>query len=136
MGPGNLPLKCQRLINCYFHGLITNGQFVYLDDLTLVSQDLDSHITKLSLLLPKLADGGFKLNLPKSKCLSARIEFLGHLVDRDGIHTTPDKIKTVQNLPIPRTVDKARSFLRLAGYYRAFIQHFASFTSPFTRFLK
>ena len=136
MGLRNSPLTCQRLINSIFQGLIGDGLFVYLDDLILVSQDLDSHFAKLSLVLQKFADAGLKLNLPKCKFLRARIQFLGHVVDKDGIHTTPDKVKAVQNFPVPKTVNNVRSFLGLAGYYRAFIQDFAAIASPLTRLLK
>ena len=136
MGLRNSPLTCQRLINSIFQGLIGHGLFVYLDDLILVSQDLDSHLTKLALVLQKFSDAGLKLNLPKCKFLRARIEFLGHLVDKDGIHTTPDKVKAVQNFPVPTSVNNVRSFLGLAGYYRAFIQDFATIAAPLTRLLK
>ncbi len=51
MGLRNSPLTCQGLINSIFQGLICNGLFVYLDDLILVSRDLDSRLAKLALVL-------------------------------------------------------------------------------------
>ncbi len=42
----------------------------------------------------------------------------------------------MQKFPPPTSVEKVRSFLGLAGYYRAFIKNFASITSPLTRLLK
>ena len=136
MGLRNSPLTCQRLINSIFSGLIGDGLFVYLDDLILVSQDLDTHLTKLALVLQKFSDAGLKLNLSKCKFLRARIEFLGHMVDKNGIHTTQDKVKAVQKFPVPTSVNNVRSFLGLAGYYRAFIQDFAAIAYPLTRLLK
>ena len=81
-----------------------------MDDLILVSQDLDSHFEKLSLVLQKFTEAGLKLNLPKCKFFRSRIEFLGHVVDKDGIHTTNDKVKAVQNFPVP-TSTNVSSFL-------------------------
>ncbi len=58
------------------------------------------------------------------------------MVDKDGIHTTPDKVKAVQNFPVPTSVNNVRSFLGLTGYYRAFIKDFATIAFPLTRLLK
>ncbi len=123
-------------MNSVLQGLIGDGLFVYLDDLILVSRNLDSHLAKLALVLQEFTDASLKLNLPKCKFLRARIEFLGHMADKDGIHTTPDKVRAVQNFPVPTSVNNVHSFLGLAGYCRAFIQdlqplHFLS--SAFSR---
>lgn len=88
-GLRNSPLTCQRLVNSLFQGLIGDGLFVYLDDLILVSKDLDSHFHKLSLVLQKFTEAGLKLNITKCQFLRSRIEFLGHVVDCHGIHTLP-----------------------------------------------
>ncbi len=95
MGLQNSPLTCQRLVNSLFQGLIGDGLFIYLDDLILVSKDLDSHFQKLSLVLQKFTEAGLKLNITKCQFLHSRIEFLGHVVDCHGIHTTNAKVKAV-----------------------------------------
>ncbi len=75
---------------------------------------------------------------PNSKCdfLKSRIEFLGHVVDGEGIHTVDSKINSVNHFPTLHNVENVRSFLGLAGYYRAFVRNFASIASPLTRLLK
>ncbi len=74
--------------------------------------------------------------LTKCEFLKSRIEFLGNLFDRDGIHTVHSKITAVQNFPTPTSVEKVHSFLGLAGYCRSFVKNFASITSPLTRLFK
>ncbi len=136
MGLRNAPLTFQRMANSLFSGLIGNGLFVYLDDLILVSKDLESHFQKLDLVLSRLNEAGLKAKLAKCEFLKSRIEFLGHVVDGEGIHTVDSKIKAVKHFPTPQTVENVRSFLGLAGYYRAFVRGFASIASPLTRLLK
>nr|GEU72305.1 putative reverse transcriptase domain-containing protein [Tanacetum cinerariifolium] len=43
---------------------------------------------------------------------------LGHVINGDGIHVDPSKIKAVKNWEAPKTSSEVRSFLGLAGYYR------------------
>lgn len=136
MGLRNAPLTFQRMINHLFSGIIGQGLFVYMDDLIVVSRDMDSHFEKLSLVFEKLSHAGLKLNLQKCKFFRTRIEFLGHVVDQHGVHTSDTKVSAVQKFPTPKTTDNVRSFLGLAGYYRAFVKGFASIASPLTRLLK
>ncbi len=109
---------------------------MYLDGLIVVSKDLDSRFKKVSLVFQKLTQTGFKVNLTKCESLKSRIEFLGHLVNGDGIHTAYSKITAVKNFPTPKSVEKVLSFLGLAGYYRAFFENFASIATPLTRLFK
>ncbi len=66
--------------------------FVYLDDLIIESRDFESHFDKLEFVLQRFKEAGLKLNLLKCKFLLSRIEFLGHIVDKDCIHTTDAKV--------------------------------------------
>ncbi len=109
---------------------------MYLDDLIVFSKDLDNYLQKLSLVFQKLTQAGFKVKLTKWDFLLSRIEFLGHLVDGESIHTVDSEITAVKNFHTPKSAENVRSFLGLAGYYRAIAKNFASIASPLTRLLK
>ncbi|GJY80158.1 putative reverse transcriptase domain-containing protein [Tanacetum coccineum] len=47
----------------------------------------------------------------------SEVQFLGHVVNRDGIHVDPSKVESVKNRKIPESSTEIRSFLGLAGYY-------------------
>ncbi|GJT83494.1 putative reverse transcriptase domain-containing protein [Tanacetum coccineum] len=49
---------------------------------------------------------------------------LGHVINGDGIHVNPSKIKVVKNWEAPRTLLEVRLFFGLAGYYRQTINNF------------
>ncbi|GJZ26368.1 putative reverse transcriptase domain-containing protein [Tanacetum coccineum] len=59
-------------------------------------------------------------------------EFLGHVINGNGIHVDPSKIKVVTNWEAPRTSSEVCSFLRLAGYYHRFIENFSKIAKPLT----
>ncbi|GJR38967.1 putative reverse transcriptase domain-containing protein [Tanacetum coccineum] len=50
------------------------------------------------------------------------MQFLGHLIDSQGLHVDPAKIEAVKNWASPTTPTEVRQFLGLVGYYRRFIQ--------------
>jgi hypothetical protein len=57
-----------------------------------------------------------KLSAKKCHLLLPEVEFLGHVVSRQGIAVSPDKVRAVLKWPTPQNVQKVLSFLGLAGY--------------------
>ncbi|GJT81896.1 putative reverse transcriptase domain-containing protein, partial [Tanacetum coccineum] len=47
------------------------------------------------------------------------LQFLGHVIDRNGVHVDPAKIEAIRNWAAPTTPTEVRQFLRLVGYYRS-----------------
>ncbi|GJR89021.1 putative reverse transcriptase domain-containing protein [Tanacetum coccineum] len=93
-----------------------------------------SEMQELSNQLQELTDQE-KLYAKFSKCdLWIRIvQFLGHLIDNQGLHVDPAKIEAVKNWTSPTTPKQIRQFLGLAGYYRRFIEGFLKIAKPLTK---
>ena len=77
---------------------------------------------------------GNKIYAKLSKCdfNSPEVEFLGHIVGREGIKVDPAKIAVVRDWPLLQSTSEIRQFLRLANYFRKFIQGYSSLAAPLT----
>ena len=58
------------------------------------------------------------------------MQFLGHVVNKEGIKVDPAKIEAIMNWERHKTPTVVRSFLGLAGYYRRFVQDFSKISVP------
>ena len=77
-----------------------------------------------------MQEHGLKLNPDKCHFFRSEIAYLGYIVSADGISTSPDKVKVVQDWPVPKTVKDLRSFLGFSSYYRRFVARFAQVAKP------
>nr|GFD01328.1 putative reverse transcriptase domain-containing protein [Tanacetum cinerariifolium] len=62
-----------------------------------------------------------------------KVQFLGHVIDKQGIHVDPAKIDSVKDLESPKSPTEIRKFLGLAGYYRRFIEGFSKVARLMTK---
>ncbi|GJY70760.1 putative reverse transcriptase domain-containing protein [Tanacetum coccineum] len=60
------------------------------------------------------------------------VQFLGHLIDSQGLHVDPAKIEAVKNWTSPTTPTEIHQFLGLAGYYQRFIKDFSKIAKSLT----
>nr|GEU77307.1 hypothetical protein [Tanacetum cinerariifolium] len=61
-----------------------------------------------------------------------KVQFLGHVVKRDGIYMDSSKVESVKSWKTPESPTKIRSFLGLAGYYQRFTENFSKIAKPLT----
>ena len=109
---------------------------MFLDDILIFSQTLEEHERHVKLVLDKLRAS--KLYAKESKCefFKTEVEFLGHMVGRDGVRMMDDKVQAISEWPTPSKVGDIRAFLGTAGYYRKFIRDFSSIATPLTELTK
>jgi hypothetical protein len=64
------------------------------------------------------------------------VEFLGHMISKEGIAVNPIKVASVLEWETPKNVKQIRGFLGMAGYYRRFIEGFSKIAGPMTKLLR
>ncbi|GKE66679.1 reverse transcriptase domain-containing protein, partial [Tanacetum coccineum] len=61
------------------------------------------------------------------------VQFLSYVIDSQGIHVDPAKIKSIKDWESPKMPTEIRQFLGLAGYYRRFIEGFSKIAKSMTK---
>jgi hypothetical protein len=54
-----------------------------------------------------------------------RIQYLGYIMDEQGVHVDPTKIQVICDWSAPKTMTELCSFLGLANFYRWFVLGFS-----------
>ena len=60
------------------------------------------------------------------------VVFLGFVVNKNGVHVDPEKIKAIQEWPTPQNVGHSI----LTSFYRRFMPNFSSLASPLNELVK
>nr|XP_028964667.1 uncharacterized protein LOC108169704 [Malus domestica] len=135
-GLTNAPATFQSLMNEIFRPYLRKFVLVFFDDILVYSDSWESHLHHLSLVFKVLQD--HQLFVKRTKCDfgKSQIEYLGHVVSRQGVAADPSKLQSIQDWPLPHSVKALRGFLGLTGYYRKFILNYRKICGPLTALTK
>src|SRR6478609_11054836 len=123
-------------MNSILHPYIRKFVVVYIDDILIFSKSEAEHQAHVRLVLEVLKREKFYVCKAKSSFAQKEIEYLGHIVDKQGIRPDPKKVEAVKTWPVPKSVHDVRSFLGLVNYFRKFIEHYSEIAVPLTNLTK
>ncbi|GJU47799.1 putative reverse transcriptase domain-containing protein, partial [Tanacetum coccineum] len=106
---------------------------VFIDDILIYSKSRKEHEGHLKLILKLLKEEELYAKFSKCEFWLSKVQFLGHVIDSEGIHVDPAKIEAIKDWASPKTPTEIRQFLGLAGYYRRFIEGFSKIARPMTK---
>ncbi|KAL8105009.1 hypothetical protein AgCh_028971 [Apium graveolens] len=93
----------------------------------------EEHAEHLKIVLEILRKEKLYAKFSKCEFWLKEVQFLGHVISKEGILVDPAKIEAISNWEQPTTPTEVRSFIGLAGYYRSFVKDFAKIAGPLTR---
>ncbi|GJY57888.1 putative reverse transcriptase domain-containing protein, partial [Tanacetum coccineum] len=93
----------------------------------------EEHAEHLKLILELLKKEELYAKFSKCEFWLSKVQFLGHVIDSEGIHVDPAKIESIKDWASPKTPTEIHQFLGLAGYYRRFIKGFSKIAKPMTK---
>ncbi|GJV91352.1 putative reverse transcriptase domain-containing protein [Tanacetum coccineum] len=76
---------------------------VFIDDILIYSRDKEEHASHLRIILELLRKEKLYAKFSKCDFWIHIVQFLGHLIDSQGLHVDPAKIEAVKNWTSPTT---------------------------------
>lgn len=132
----NAAQRLCRLMDRVIPQRLKENVFIYLDDLLVISSDLDEHIRLLREVARCLKEANLTIGMKKSRFCFKELKYLGFIIGNGVLRTDPDKVAAIRTIRIPKTPREVRSFLGTAGWYRRFIKNFATISAPLTEALR
>nr|GEV06200.1 putative reverse transcriptase domain-containing protein [Tanacetum cinerariifolium] len=131
-GLTNAPAVFIDLMNRVCRPYLDKFVIVFIENILNYSMIQEEHVEYLRLVLELLKKEKLYAKFSKSEFWLMDVQFLGHVINGNGIHVDPSKIEAVKNWKASRTLTEVRSFLGLAKYYRRFIENFSKIAKSLT----
>ncbi|GJS62377.1 putative reverse transcriptase domain-containing protein [Tanacetum coccineum] len=132
-GLTNAPTVFMDLINLVCKPYMDMFVIVFINDILIYSKSKQEHEDHLKLILGLLKKEELYAKFSKCEFLIPKVQFLGCVIDSQGIHVDPAKVDSIKDWASPKTPTKIRQFLGLTGYYRRFIEGFSTIAKPMTK---
>ena len=97
MGLTGSPDTFQNLMEHVLVGLTWNITVPYLDDCIIFSKTPEEHIKRLQQVFQRFREANLKINPTKRAFFQTKVQFLGHVISKNGLEADPEKVKAAQN---------------------------------------
>ncbi|GJX49509.1 putative reverse transcriptase domain-containing protein [Tanacetum coccineum] len=135
-GLTNAPAVFMDLMNRVCNPYLDKFVIVFIDDSLVYSKDEEEHGKHLKIILELLKKERLYSKFSKCDFWLDSVQFLGHVIDHNGVHIDLAKIKAIENWATPTTPTKVRQFIGLAGYSQRFIEGVSLIYNPLTKLTK
>nr|GFB83760.1 putative reverse transcriptase domain-containing protein [Tanacetum cinerariifolium] len=132
-GLTNAPAVSMDLLNRVCKSYLDKFVIVFIDDILIYSKNEKEHEEHLKAIIELLKIEELYAKFSKCEFWIPKVQFLGHVIDSQGIHVDPAKIRFVKYWASPRSPTEIHQFLGLMGYYGRFIEGFSKIAKPMTK---
>ena len=127
----------QAMMNKLLRDLVNIGKVAaFIDNVIVGTETEEGHDEIVVEVIRRLEENDLYVKPEKCKWKVREVEFLGVIIEPEGIKMKKGKVKGVLEWPTPKCVKDVQKFLGLANYYRQFIEGFTSIARPLYNMVK
>lgn len=119
-GVSSAPADVQKKMDECLRGI--EGVISYIDNIYITGRTEEECVSRTEEVCERLLENGLKCN-NKCKFLKEKIEVLGFVIDKDGLHKAKSKVDAMVNAPRPQNLKELNSFLGLINFYARFLKN-------------
>ena len=124
----------QRAMEDMLEGI--DGVKVIVDDILVWGNSDTEHDSRLKQVLDRVRSGGLQLNPDKADVGKTEVNYVGHILSRDGVKPNPERIRAVLDMPEPSSKQEVHRFLGMVTYLSKFIPNLSDISAPLRELLK
>ena len=109
---------------------------VFINNITIYSNSKEEHEEHLKIVLQELRQHQLYAKFSKCDFFKDKIQYLGHVVTKEGISVDPEKIKAIEKCLVLKDVNDVQLFMGFTCYYQRFIEGFSRIATPITSLQK
>jgi len=129
-GLTNAPAAFQRWINRTLQSYIDICCIVYLDDILIYSDSLEQHQKDVAAIIRAIRRQGMKLKPSKCEFHQRETEYLGFIINNEGVKVDPIKTAAIWDWKPPTNKRGIQEFMGFCNFYRRFIEGFSRTAKP------
>ena len=130
MGLCTSPNSFQLLMDKLMTGFTIVSVLCYLDDICVISESFQQHLSDLKQVLGRLKAAGLKLGPKKCTFATDSCIFLGHEISRAGIKPPQSRIELLTDYPVPRTRKELQRVLGMFNWFKKYIPNYSAIANP------
>jgi hypothetical protein len=117
-------------MNSIFKLFLRNFVLVFFDDILIYNKYWEEHVQHVDRVLQILEEKQQYANISKCAFEVQEVEYLGHIVSHEGVKVEFNKIKSIKEWLVLKTLKNLRGLLGLTVYYHEFFKNYGQIVAP------
>ena len=120
----------QQVATHVLGGLLYHICELYIDDLLVWGRTFEEFSKRLETVFKRLREYGITINPEKAKLLMNKVQFVGYILDKEGIEFSEEKKEKALDFELPLTYMSLKSFMGIAEVFHKHIPNFMDKARP------